>query len=636
MLLRAITLKAERERITASGEVELVQGGRRLRADRLVYRRDTGQVEASGEVTLREGDDLLRCRRMVVNLRTQRGTVWDGDLFLAREHLHVRGKRLERLGPGCYRIVEGRVTTCDATPPPWEFRARQLELTPEGRGVVRHGTFRVLGVPVVYVPYFSYPARQERKSGLLFPRFGSSSTEGFRLKEGLYLAPAPNYDATLWVDHRGRRGTGVALEGRWLWGEGRKGKLYAYYIEESADYRYQRRLDRERRRWSLEYEGEHRFSETCFLRATANLSSDRQFYGDYGERWGERCQESALTAAFLSKRWEMAALCLEARRLEDLRREDDTTLQRLPRLRVDWALPGGWALLEMRGAYDRLWRREGPRGHRLLLEPTLGMRRGWLECSVRLRTRSYVGEGSSEAAVVPEVRARLGLPLERALGGWTHVVEPSLAWSYVPPVDQDDLPYFDPKDRVSRRSVLVVALRNDFLLGEDRRLRADLAYCWRLVDPRRSYLKALEEPFVPVSGWMARLEADLPWCSLRARAYHELSEGRLRRAVGARATVRDPWGDSAWAEYRYVRGTVEGINGGMSLRLPFNLRLSYAQRYSLLRDESLESTWTLSFRPQCWGVDLRLRHLPARRGRRGEDSISVVLVLQGLGAISGP
>ena len=45
----------------------------------------------------------------------------------------------------------------------------------EGTGVARGVTFRVKDVPVLYVPYFVFPANTQRQSGFLLPRVGYSN-----------------------------------------------------------------------------------------------------------------------------------------------------------------------------------------------------------------------------------------------------------------------------------------------------------------------------------------------------------------------------------------------------------------------------------------------------------------------------
>jgi LPS-assembly protein len=56
-----------------------------------------------------------------------------------------------------------------------------------------------LGVPILHSPWASFSLNNERKSGFLIPRYGSSSDSGFEFVLPYYWNIAPNMDATLRV-----------------------------------------------------------------------------------------------------------------------------------------------------------------------------------------------------------------------------------------------------------------------------------------------------------------------------------------------------------------------------------------------------------------------------------------------------
>ena len=82
--------------------------------------------------------------------------------------------------------------------------------TAAGTGAVLH----LGGIPVLGTPWFSFPMTQERKSGLLTPTLGMSSSRGLDLSLPYYFNIAPNYDLTLTPRVMSKRGVGLGSEVR--------------------------------------------------------------------------------------------------------------------------------------------------------------------------------------------------------------------------------------------------------------------------------------------------------------------------------------------------------------------------------------------------------------------------------------
>jgi lipopolysaccharide assembly outer membrane protein LptD (OstA) len=120
--------------------------------------------------------------------------------------------------------VDGKVTlsqvwftTCPETSPDWRIRARRIELDTRNRnGTGRSAAIEFKGVPILYLPYLSFPLGDQRKSGFLFPNAGYSSRGGAELRVPYYLNLAPNYDLTLEPTIYGRRGIDLGASFRYL------------------------------------------------------------------------------------------------------------------------------------------------------------------------------------------------------------------------------------------------------------------------------------------------------------------------------------------------------------------------------------------------------------------------------------
>src|SRR5690349_18271527 len=88
---------------------------------------------------------------------------------------------------------------------------------------------RFADVPFLYLPYFTFPVDNRRKSGFLYPTFGSSNRSGAMFAIPYYLNLAPDYDATLEPSVYTQRGAMLGGEFRYLL-PGTRGQLNVQYL----------------------------------------------------------------------------------------------------------------------------------------------------------------------------------------------------------------------------------------------------------------------------------------------------------------------------------------------------------------------------------------------------------------------
>ncbi|MEK6614448.1 MAG: LptA/OstA family protein, partial [Candidatus Binatota bacterium] len=179
--LTADSLKVEEKgsRIEAKGNVELKRQEMILKADEVRFNRETQQAEAKGKVSVDDPLWKMKAEAAEFNLEQETATIDQGEIFLETGHLSMSGKRLEKFSGQAYHIDEGFFTTClcESGPPTWKVSADQIDLRREGEAIIRGGTFYLMDVPVLYLPYAYFPLRTERQTGFLFPKFGSSNRE---------------------------------------------------------------------------------------------------------------------------------------------------------------------------------------------------------------------------------------------------------------------------------------------------------------------------------------------------------------------------------------------------------------------------------------------------------------------------
>jgi LPS-assembly protein len=189
--------------LTAIGNVHFEQGAFTVDGPRLRYDLDT-------ERGVMEGARYLISPRATGNLPTASG---------AAPSFNGRGtaERILFEGPGQFHAQRANFTTCEPGDNAWNIRTEDLQIYHDkGVGVARNATVEFKNVPFFYSPYFSFPLHQERKSGFLAPRYGSSSNSGFEVSAPYFWNMAPNYDLTVTPRVLSKRGLQLRNDFRYL------------------------------------------------------------------------------------------------------------------------------------------------------------------------------------------------------------------------------------------------------------------------------------------------------------------------------------------------------------------------------------------------------------------------------------
>jgi LPS-assembly protein len=117
------------------------------------------------------------------------------------------GRVLLETSEGHYRIVDGTMTNCHLPRPDWQLFSRSIKLE-NGTASSANMVFKLLGVPVFYLPYLRHPVdEQGRESGFLIPVISTgSSVKGYTFGEQVYWAINRSMDVTVGTEYFSKRG----------------------------------------------------------------------------------------------------------------------------------------------------------------------------------------------------------------------------------------------------------------------------------------------------------------------------------------------------------------------------------------------------------------------------------------------
>jgi len=139
--------------IEAKGSVVIKREETTLKAEEVRVNRETQDVEARGNISVDDPEWKVKsAQSMQFNLEKETGEIQRGDLFIEQGHVSIMGQRFQKFGGQTYHVDEGFFTTClcESGPPSWKFSADQMDLTPEGMGIIRNGYLYIMDVPVFY------------------------------------------------------------------------------------------------------------------------------------------------------------------------------------------------------------------------------------------------------------------------------------------------------------------------------------------------------------------------------------------------------------------------------------------------------------------------------------------------------
>lgn len=634
---------------TAEGHVVVAWKGMKLTADKVRYAAAPQLLYASGSVVLAKEPSVLKGDNLVLNINTGRAEMDATRLTMPQTNMTLTADKLVRINENQFSSSGTELTTCDVPDPSWKFGADSLKVNLQGYATGRNVIFYVKDVPVLYLPWFAFPVVLEKQSGLLLPNFGYSNKRGLQLDIPVYLVISPSQDLQLDLDILSKRGLGTGLDYRYIRVRGSEGHLGGYQIYDQVTDQW---------RWQLAEEHKEIFSRDANLRSSVNLTSDRTFLNDFGEKSGDYNRQASSSTINALKTWQDYAATAYLRYNEDLYAPDNkATLQTLPSLGLAGVRQAIFTMplyFDFDAAAENLYRETGASGQRLLLFPRMTLlpfRSSFLQTTLfaGAHIRGYSTDkrdtgsdtrASSTLDILPEAGVRLSTSLTRVystdmaqLQKIRHEIIPEISYNFVPQHDQTRLPLYDSTDRIIHGNMItasVTSLMNGRFVSGDtteyRELsRIKLGADYALDGGRRDLLTLVEShrPWSDLS-----LESD-SWLTKLLRftfdTRYNLYEKHLS-TVAAGLEVDDREGNAIGAGYQMARNQVEYFEGRLATRLLKPMNLSYSARYSFDRGDFLESVYAAEYRHKCWSINFAVHQRP------GNQSYTVNFNLAGLGS----
>jgi LPS-assembly protein len=649
----------------AEGNVELSLGTRTMRADRIRYDSRTGEADLAGKVRYKDADEEFSFDRITINLDTETGILYNGSIRISTNNYLISSQKIEKTGKQSFSIEKGALTTCPCDPEPdWKFEFRRTRVVIDGYAFAKDITFRVRGVPVLWLPYAAFPVKLTRQSGLLLPSFSNNKTRGYTFTLPYYWVINRWSDATLTVDAMSRRGFRPEVEYRFVPNRNSEGTIRGTFFRDKE-------IDDER--WRIY--GENVFHTGDWTaNARVEIPSDNQYYVDFVDSDRLRSARHAKTTGFLGRSGEHLSQDLSVAWYEEMERPSkDNTVQRLPEYAMTllpYRTPFAGVDASGTAAATHFYRRGGGddiRGRGIanlsrtfILYPSVSLTPYAFVNFLGTRFEKSPGDQEEAGRVVPVGGVTFSAEAQRDFPRkgqrLVHVVGSTVDYRYVPGIEQENMPIIDRWSRLAPQSQIVLTIAQRLLGFKDAaspREVASLHVQWAYdvggripsetpyVDPLSPFVRALRDQIDLGAGRAPGTEA-------ASDVYGKLVVSPIDRWNFQGETLFDPVGGTfsigavsgEWRkdddhnvrlEYRVSRDLADDLRALFAWRPVRFLRLqgqmNYSLRNSFLTDGS--AGFTVLPRSECWSVGF----FTERKTQPEDTNVKLIFGLRGIGSV---
>jgi LPS-assembly protein len=443
---------------TLRGNVVARQGDRQIRANHIEYDSKTGAMRSDGHIEYE--DSLVHITGAAGSYSTAAGVEFRDAQFSLRQRAARGAARELTLTPeGQIHLRGVMFTTCPLHDESWHIRADNIVLdTRDKIGSGSGARVDFMKVPLMYLPWLSFPLSSERKSGFLFPSIGNTSINGVQLSVPYYWNIAPNADFTFQPILYSKAGIDLGGNFRQMT-ENQRGELDWNYLP------YDKQFGASRSRVQLTELAD--LPRDWRLNVSAGNVSDRHYFEDFSngpEGASTAFLERRATFSYRSEHWRIDGEAQQYQTIDYTLPEPDRPYARVPHLAADAGYALGPNDVLRYGFFSELvnfQHTEAPesvttgwRGDVMPFASLDVVGPGYfLRPAVAWRGTQYqldkLGPGqlkSSPSRTLPITSVDTGLLFERRAGSHDQrrlTLEPRIMYLDVPYRAQDQLPVFD-------------------------------------------------------------------------------------------------------------------------------------------------------------------------------------------------
>lgn len=208
--------------VTATGNVYIAQGPKLLRADKIQYFQNLDKVIAEGNIWIKDEDENYSFAQYAELTNKMNDGFVEKIKILMIDDSRASGNQSKRYNGEKLILWQGVYSPCPIcktnpdSVPLWQIKGDKVIHNKEDQTLTyNHAWMELLGVPVLYTPYFYHPDPSvKRKTGLLMPIYGDGKDLGASLCLPYYIVTGQNHDMTLYPTFTSKQGVILEAEFR--------------------------------------------------------------------------------------------------------------------------------------------------------------------------------------------------------------------------------------------------------------------------------------------------------------------------------------------------------------------------------------------------------------------------------------
>lgn len=313
-----------------SGDVLIERNLLRMKADTVEHNKDNNILQLQGDFHADTPNMALNANSGWLNIKTNEGEFQNSLFYLPENGLSGKSRLFRLTADKTTLLTDTQFSTCPPHKRDWHLDTASLELNQgTATGTAKHAVFWVGKVPIFYFPWMQFPLGDERRSGLLTPGLGTSSTNGLEVSVPWYWNIAPNQDALFTARYLRNRGEMLATDYRYLTRNSR-GNLQFDYLNDDDIFGDSRYL--------AHYDHRSQFSNNLNLSVLINDASDTQYLNDLSSNisLGNTTHlERNAKLNYASKVWNMGLMTQSFQTIDSTITPENRPYRRLPQLTLN-------------------------------------------------------------------------------------------------------------------------------------------------------------------------------------------------------------------------------------------------------------------------------------------------------------
>ena len=196
--------------VVAKGNVVIFSPTYYITAQKIIYDRNKGTFELFDDVLILKNNNVqTKSDYAFLDVNTDDLYQKPNMFFDQSNSIWINSKDSEKKN-NVITLDQSILSSCDCVDPDWSIRASSADYDTEDKWINAYNTrLYIKNVPVLYSPYLGFSTNTQRRTGLLIPTIGYSSSEGLLYTQPIFIAPEDNYDITLVPQFKTNRGNGM-------------------------------------------------------------------------------------------------------------------------------------------------------------------------------------------------------------------------------------------------------------------------------------------------------------------------------------------------------------------------------------------------------------------------------------------